>query len=79
MTGFHWRGGSERDTTGILMWSEVFEAQTKKGKDVAILLMDTQGAFDSNRYEADPRGKQISGLFLEDFDVNFQNSMQENQ
>ena len=51
------------------MWSEVFEAQTKKGKDVAILLMDTQGAFDSNRYEADPRGKQISGLFLEDFDV----------
>ena len=61
------------------MWSEVFEAQTKKGKDVAILLMDTQGAFDSNRYEADPRGKLISGLFLEDFDVNFQNSMQENQ
>jgi len=48
LTGFHWRGGSERDTTGILMWSEVFEAQTKKGKDVAILLMDTQGAFDSN-------------------------------
>ena len=47
------------------MWSEVFEAQTKKGKDVAILLMDTQGAFDSNRYEAenaDPLGKQISRL-----------------
>ena len=49
LTGFHWRGGSERGTTGILMWSQVFEARTKKGKDVAIVLMDTQGAFDSNR------------------------------
>jgi atlastin len=24
LTGFSWRGGSERDTTGILMWSEIF-------------------------------------------------------
>jgi len=48
LTGFHWRGGSERDTTGILMWSEVFEAKTNSGKEVAIVLMDTQGAFDSN-------------------------------
>ena len=24
LTGFHWKGGSERDTTGILMWSEPF-------------------------------------------------------
>ena len=23
LKGFHWRGGSERDTTGILMWSKV--------------------------------------------------------
>ena len=56
------------------MWSEVFEAQTKKGKDVAILLMDTQGAFDSNRYEAEkagPRKKQINrhlfGRFWREF------------
>ena len=48
------------------MWSEVFEAQTKKGKDVAILLMDTQGAFDSNRYDTEKAGlrkKQINRLF----------------
>ena len=49
LEGFHWRGGSERDTTGILMWSKVFEAKTKSGKEVAIILMDTQGAFDSSR------------------------------
>ena len=49
LEGFHWRGGSERDTTGILIWSEVFTAHTRKGKQVAIVLMDTQGAFDCNR------------------------------
>jgi len=48
LEGFHWRGGSERDTTGILIWSEVFTAHTRRGKEVAIVLMDTQGAFDCN-------------------------------
>ena len=36
------RGGSERDTTGILMWSEVFLVKTPFGKEVAVALMDTQ-------------------------------------
>ena len=49
LTGFHWRGGADRDTTGILMWSKVFEVKLPTGKDVAVVLMDTQGAFDSNR------------------------------
>jgi atlastin len=48
LTGFHWKGGSERDTTGILMWSEPFIFKKPETKEeVAILLMDTQGAFDS--------------------------------
>ncbi|XP_001607339.4 atlastin isoform X2 [Nasonia vitripennis] len=45
--GFSWRGGSERDTTGILMWSKVFPATLANGEKVAVILMDTQGAFDS--------------------------------
>ncbi|XP_053613565.1 atlastin isoform X1 [Plodia interpunctella] len=45
--GFSWRGGSERDTTGILMWSEIFKATLDDGEKVAIILLDTQGAFDS--------------------------------
>ena len=49
LTGFHWRGGADRDTTGTLMWSKVFEVKLPSGKDVAVVLMDTQGAFDSNR------------------------------
>jgi len=47
LTGFTWRGGSERDTTGILMWSEVFPFKSK-GKEVVVAIMDTQGSFDKN-------------------------------
>ena len=47
LKGFSWRGGSERDTTGILMWSEPFIYKLEDGKEVAVVLMDTQGAFDS--------------------------------
>lgn len=47
MTGFSWRGGSERDTTGILMWSDIFLHDYPNGDKIAIILLDTQGAFDS--------------------------------
>ncbi|RVE51064.1 hypothetical protein evm_004207 [Chilo suppressalis] len=47
LEGFSWRGGSERDTTGILMWSQPFHAILPSGEKVVILLMDTQGTFDS--------------------------------
>lgn len=47
LTGFTWRGGCERETTGILAWSEVFVVDKPDGSQVAVLLMDTQGAFDS--------------------------------
>ncbi|XP_068088400.1 atlastin-2 isoform X1 [Hyperolius riggenbachi] len=47
LTGFTWRGGCERETTGIQIWSEVFIIEKPDGSKVAVLLMDTQGAFDS--------------------------------
>ncbi|KAK7904079.1 hypothetical protein WMY93_016686 [Mugilogobius chulae] len=47
LTGFSWRGGSERETTGIQIWSEVFLVDKPDGTKVALLLMDTQGTFDS--------------------------------
>ncbi|MFT7806126.1 atlastin-2-like isoform X9 [Arapaima gigas] len=47
LTGFAWRGGCERETTGIQMWSEVFVVDKPDGTKVAVVLMDTQGAFDS--------------------------------
>ncbi|XP_016151116.1 atlastin-1-like [Sinocyclocheilus grahami] len=47
LMGFSWRGGSERETTGIQIWSEVFLVDKPDGSKVAVLLMDTQGTFDS--------------------------------
>ncbi|KAM9377610.1 atlastin-3-like isoform 3-T3 [Pholidichthys leucotaenia] len=46
LTGFSWRGGSEPETTGIQLWSEVFPVRKSDGTEVAVVLMDTQGAFD---------------------------------
>ncbi|XP_037272406.2 atlastin-2 [Rhipicephalus microplus] len=46
LRGFEWRSGSSRETTGILIWNEVFVVKTIDGDEVAVLLMDTQGTFD---------------------------------
>ncbi|XP_020823720.1 atlastin-3 isoform X1 [Phascolarctos cinereus] len=48
LTGFSWRGGSDPETTGIQIWSEIFTVEKPDGKKVALILMDTQGAFDSH-------------------------------
>lgn len=34
LTGFTWRGGCERETTGILAWSEVFVVKKPDGTKV---------------------------------------------
>ena len=34
LTGFSWRGGSEPETTGIQLWSEVFLVQRSDGSEV---------------------------------------------
>lgn len=44
---FSCKGGKDRDTVGIWMWSEIFTHQFKDGKKVAIVLLDTQGIFDN--------------------------------
>lgn len=44
---FGWRGGQDRQTTGIWMWSEPILRSTASGEPLAVLLMDTQGMFDN--------------------------------
>jgi atlastin len=48
--GFEWKAGSERNTTGIWMWSRPFflpsGTDTAQQPDTAVLLVDTQGMFD---------------------------------
>merc|ERR1711871_382068 len=47
-TSFVWKGGQQRMTTGIWMWSEPFLKRCEStGEEMAILLMDTQGMFDN--------------------------------
>eukprot|EP00928_Gymnodinium_smaydae_P081572 TRINITY_DN65066_c0_g1_i1.p1 TRINITY_DN65066_c0_g1~~TRINITY_DN65066_c0_g1_i1.p1 ORF type:complete len:608 (-),score=183.05 TRINITY_DN65066_c0_g1_i1:81-1904(-) len=45
--GFRFKGGMDACTEGIWVWSEPFIRRVN-GKEVALLLMDTQGAWDSN-------------------------------
>jgi atlastin len=45
--GFDWRGGAERNTTGIWMWSEPHFLSKSNGEHLAVLLVDTQGMFDN--------------------------------
>ncbi|KRZ06288.1 Atlastin, partial [Trichinella zimbabwensis] len=48
LEGFSWRGGAERDTSGLLLWSKPFIVKLPGSKEeIVVLLMDTQGAFDS--------------------------------
>ncbi|CAM9711949.1 unnamed protein product [Ectocarpus sp. 12 AP-2014] len=47
LRSFEWRGGVERMTTGIWMWSEPFVRRMEGGKEVAVLVVDTQGMFDN--------------------------------
>lgn len=46
LKGFPWRGGSEPETMGILMWDEIFVVTTTEGKSMAVVFLDTQGMFD---------------------------------
>lgn len=34
LKGFSWRGGSEPETTGIQLWSEVFPIKKSDGEEV---------------------------------------------
>ncbi|XP_064461801.1 atlastin-2-like isoform X2 [Ornithodoros turicata] len=47
LTGFSWRYGSERETTGIQLWGKVFKVKTPQYGIVAVVLMDTEGSFDN--------------------------------
>lgn len=45
LTGFSWRGGSERETTGIQIWSEVFLVDKPDGTKVCVCVSYCQLIF----------------------------------
>ncbi|CAN7940792.1 unnamed protein product [Ixodes hexagonus] len=48
LEGFAWKSGKRALTKGIVFWSHLFRATTVELEQVAVLLVDTQGAFDTN-------------------------------
>ncbi|GMH93621.1 hypothetical protein TrST_g2917 [Triparma strigata] len=44
---FEWRGGSERHTTGIWIWSHPFTLRGANGELLSVYVVDTQGLFDN--------------------------------
>lgn len=53
LRGFSWRAGTQRETTGIIFWSDVFLYDKPNGEKLAILVVDTQGLFDTQTTTAD--------------------------
>ena len=53
LTGFSWKSGTDRDTTGLVLWSDVFLYDALNGEKLAIYIMDTQGLFDHQTTTAD--------------------------
>ncbi|CAO1441148.1 unnamed protein product [Diamesa tonsa] len=53
LTGFSWKGGSVRNTAGIMIWNDVFIHESPSGEKLAIVLVDTQGLFDTKTPDAD--------------------------
>ncbi|CAO1438850.1 unnamed protein product [Diamesa serratosioi] len=53
LQGFSWKSGVNRDTTGIIIWSDIFLHTNEFGEKLAIVLMDTQGLFDNETSPAD--------------------------
>ncbi|CAJ0925946.1 unnamed protein product, partial [Mesorhabditis belari] len=45
--------GFKRHTKGIMVWPKVFDRQDKDGNELAVILMDTQGTFDTSSNIAD--------------------------
>ena len=53
LQGFTWRSGTQRDTTGIIFWSDVFLVDLPNGEKAAIIIADSQGLFDTETSTAD--------------------------
>lgn len=54
LTGFSWKSSSKRVTSGVIVWSDVFLHKLETtGEKLAIILMDTQGLFDSETSHTD--------------------------
>ena len=79
LTGFSWKAGAERHTSGIVMWSDVFLYEAS-GEKYAIVFVDTQGLFDDKTSPADNSRIFALGTLLSSTQIfNLNDVIQENQ
>lgn len=82
MRGFSWKSGIARDSTGIIVWSDVFlhDFDDDGDKDkIAILLMDSQGLFDTqSTSDENNQVFTLSCLFSSMQIMNLSENIQEN-
>ena len=81
LKGFSWRSGSDRDTTGIVMWNDIFlHTVEKTGDKIAIVVMDTQGLFDNQSSPMDNSKIFALGTLISSIQVlNLSGVVQEDQ
>lgn len=80
LTGFSWRSGSVRDTSGIVMWNDAFLHTDDNGEKIAIILIDTQGLFQSGTLPIDDsRIFSLGTLLSSSLVLNLFDVVQENQ
>jgi Guanylate-binding protein, N-terminal domain len=80
LTGFEWKAGTQRVTSGLILWSDVFLYDDPKGDKIAIYLMDTQGLFDHKSSSTDnSRIFSLSTMISSIQILNLLNIIQENQ
>lgn len=80
LKGFSWRDGLYRDTTGIVIWDDVFLHTNDDGEKLAILVMDTHGLFDNETTPMNNSRIFALGTLLSSVQVfNIANVIQEDQ
>ncbi|CAG9812157.1 unnamed protein product [Chironomus riparius] len=81
LAGFSWRSGSTRDTTGIVMWNDIFlHTIETNGEKIAIVVMDTQGLFDNETSPMDNSRIFALGTLISSIQVlNLSGVVQEDQ
>lgn len=81
LSGFSWRSGSIRDTTGIIIWNDVFlHTDDETDEKIAILIMDTQGLFDNETSPMDNSRIFALGTLISSIQVlNLSGVVQEDQ
>lgn len=81
LTGFTWKSGKDRDTFGIIVWSDVFtHVNQRTGEKIAIVLMDSQGLFDTQTtVEENSKIFSLSALMSSIQIFNLQGVVQEDQ